>query len=581
MCRGSAAREVFALRQPLYGGFKGGLRGRAEDRILLYFPDRKVFSRKRDELMNMSETLYLKWRPARFRDVVGQEKVVDVLMNQSAEDRFSHAYLFTGTRGTGKTTCARILAKAINCRHKENGDPCGVCPTCRAIESGDYLDVIEMDAASNNGIDDMRDLKEKAVYNPTEGGKKVYIIDEVHMLSTSAFNGFLKLLEEPPEHVIFILATTDVQKLPATIISRCQRFDFRRIGEEEIAARCLYVAGEEGIDLTPDGAKRVASLSDGAMRNALSALEQLAAAGGRIDADAVSFRLGLAGSEGLLAAAKAVASGDAAKALDVLGALYDRGVSAPNFLSDLSILFRDAAVVKAGAAADLLGAGYKKEDLRPVADGLGYERIVYSMTEIGETLASLRQSPNARVDTELCLIRLAHPAGRTPQALAARLDALEKKLDDLASRGIRTAGTAAPAPKVREEAAPAPAREEQEKPSPVRPAPPDGPLMPVAYRAELLRELRGAIPLLPYTQLQICDILGAEGRLVLSCKSRPQADFLGDRTVLRKIREKAASFAGGDVTVSVRVEGEEEKKEDPFLDLLRFGEENPDVADVR
>ena len=530
----------------------------------------------------MSETLYLKWRPARFRDVVGQEKVVDVLMNQSAEERFSHAYLFTGTRGTGKTTCARILAKAINCRNKENGDPCGVCPTCRAIENGDYLDVIEMDAASNNGIDDMRDLKEKAIYNPTEGGRKVYIIDEVHMLSTSAFNGFLKLLEEPPEHVIFILATTDVQKLPATIISRCQRFDFRRIGEEEIAARCLYVAGEEGIDLTPDGAKRVASLSDGAMRNALSALEQLAAAGGRIDADAVSLRLGLAGSEGLLSVAKAVASGDAAKALDTLGSLYDRGVSAPNFLSDLSLLFRDAAVVKAGAATDLLGAGYGREDLRPVADGLGYERIVYSMTEIGETLAALRQSPNARVDTELCLIRLAHPAGRTPQALAARLDALERKLDDLVSRGIRITESAdrVPAPKVREESVPAPAREEKRK-AQAEPAAPEGPLSPVPYRAELLRDLRGAIPLLPYTQLQICDLLGAEGRLVLSCKSRPQADFLNDRTVLMKIREKAAPFAGGDVTVSVRVEGEEEKKDDPFMDLLRFGEENPDVADVR
>ena len=533
----------------------------------------------------MSETLYLKWRPARFRDVVGQEKVVDVLMNQSAEERFSHAYLFTGTRGTGKTTCARILAKAINCRNKEKGDPCGVCPTCRAIENGDYLDVIEMDAASNNGIDDMRDLKEKAVYNPTEGGKKVYIIDEVHMLSTSAFNGFLKLLEEPPEHVIFILATTDVQKLPATIISRCQRFDFRRIGEEEIAARCLYVAGEEKIDLTPDGAKRVASLSDGAMRNALSALEQLAAAGGRIDADAVSARLGLAGSEGLLAVAKAVASGDAAGALDTLGSLYDRGVSAPNFLSDLSLLFRDTAVVKAGAGTDLLGAGYGREDLRPVAESLGYERIVYSMTEIGETLAALRQSPNARVDTELCLIRLSHPVGRTPQALAARLDALEKKLDDLASRGIRVSGNqpASPAAKPLEEREVSPVQEER-KPDTAGPSPSasrEGPLTPVPYRAELLRELRGVIPLLPYTQLQICDLLGGTGVLVLSCKSRPQADFLSDRTVLMKIREKAASFAGGDVNVSVRVEGEEEKKEDPFMDLLRFGSENPDIADVR
>ena len=531
----------------------------------------------------MSETLYLKWRPARFSDVVGQEKVVDVLRNQSAEDKFSHAYLFTGTRGTGKTTCARILAKAVNCRYKVDGDPCGVCPTCRAIESGDYLDVVEMDAASNNRVDDIRDLKEKSVYNPTEGEKRVYIIDEVHMLSTSAFNGFLKLLEEPPEHVIFILATTDVQKLPATIISRCQRFDFKRIGEEDIAARCLFVAGEEKIDLTPDGAKRIASLSDGAMRNALSALEQLAAAGGRIDAETVSSYLGLAGSEGLLAAAKAVTAGDTAKALDTLNALYDRGVSAPNFLSDLLNLFRDASVVKAGASADLLGAGYSRDSLRPVAEGLGYERLVYAMTEIGETLSGLRQSPNARVDTELCLIRLAHPVGRTPQALAARLDALEKRLDDLASRGIR----AVPAEKA--EKAPPPEQTPAEKrggeagnvPAPPRPTTLPGELSPVSYRAELLRELRGVISLLPYTQLQICDLLGAKGHLVLSCKSRPQADFLDDRTVLQKIREKASALAGEDVNVTVRVEGEEEEKPDPFADLLRFGDENPDIAEVR
>ena len=204
------------------------------------------------------------------------------------------------------------------------------------------------------------------------------------------------------------------------------------------------------------------------------------------------------------------------------------------------------------------------------------------MTEIGETLSALRQSPNARVDTELCLIRLAHPAGRTPQALAARLDALEKRLDDLASRGIRTTDSTEQvrAVKIREETGETPVQKAKE-PAQNEPVSSEAPLAPVPYRAELLRELRGAVPLLPYTQLQICEILGSGTHLVLSCKSRSQADFLDDRTVLAKIREKAAPFAGGDVTVSVRVEGEEEKKADPFMDLLRFGEENPDIADVR
>ncbi|MBR5867960.1 MAG: DNA polymerase III subunit gamma/tau, partial [Clostridia bacterium] len=379
----------------------------------------------------MSETLYLKWRPRTFRDVVGQGRVVEVLKNQSATERFAHAYLLCGTRGTGKTTCARILAKAVNCRHKVDGDPCGVCDVCRGIENGDYLDVIEMDAASNNGIEDMRDLKEKSIYNPSGGGKKVYIIDEVHMLSTSAFNGFLKLLEEPPEHVVFILATTDVQKLPATIISRCQRFDFRRIGEEDIARRCLYVAGEEGIDLTEDGAMKIASLSDGALRNAISALEQLSGAGGRIDEAVVSEVLGLAGSEKLLAVASAVARCETGEAMDALDAMYQRGVSANHFLGDLAMIFRDAAITKAGAGAPLLGSGYDRNDLDEIAGRLGYERLIYHIGEINQAIAGLRTSANARVDTELCLIRLCNPVGRTPQALAARLDALEKKLSEL------------------------------------------------------------------------------------------------------------------------------------------------------
>ena len=533
----------------------------------------------------MAETLYLKWRPRTFSDVVGQENVVDVLKNQSATGNFSHAYLFTGTRGTGKTTCARILAKAVNCQNKIDGDPCGECEVCRGIEDGDYLDVIEMDAASNNGIDDMRDLKEKSVYNPSSGGYKVYIIDEVHMLSTSAFNGFLKLLEEPPEHVIFILATTDVQKLPATIISRCQRFDFKRIREEDIAARCLYVAEAEGIDLTPDGAKKIASLSDGAMRNALSALEQLAGTGGTVDEEAVASFLGLAGSDRLVAAANAIAACDTAAALSTLDELYERGVSAPNFLNDLSLLFRDAAIVKAEARVDLLGSGYSREMLEPIAARLGYERLIYHIGEIAETVSRLRTSSNARVDTELCLIKLCNPSGKTPQALAARLDAAEKKLADILSGAVAVTGVKAETKTepLRKEI-PAPAEEQERESAPVIPKKPMGSLAPIKYKNELMRELRSALPLLAYTQLARADFLESEGYLVISCKTAEQKRLIYSKETVHRIAEKAEPYAGKGVEVSLTVEGENEKSEethDGFHDILAFGRENPDIVDIQ
>ena len=228
----------------------------------------------------MYQALYRKWRPKTFSDVVGQEHVTETLQRQVAEGRLSHAYLFTGTRGTGKTTCAKILAKAVNCEHPENGNPCNKCSSCLGIESGGFLDVMELDAASNNGVDHVRALRDEAIYSPAQVKKRVYIIDEVHMLSIAAFNALLKILEEPPEHLMFILATTELHKVPATILSRCQRFAFRRILPREIVGRLNYIAEQEGIDLRPDGAELLAHIADGALRDALSLLDQCAAAGG-------------------------------------------------------------------------------------------------------------------------------------------------------------------------------------------------------------------------------------------------------------------------------------------------------------
>ena len=244
----------------------------------------------------MYQALYRKWRPKTFDDVVGQSAITETLKRQVADGRLSHAYLFTGTRGTGKTTCAKILAKAVNCEHPVNGNPCNACPSCLGIESGGFLDVLELDAASNNGVEQIRALRDEAVYAPANVKKRVYIVDEVHMLSTSAFNALLKILEEPPEHLMFILATTELHKVPATILSRCQRFSFRRITPEDVQQRLCYVAQQEQIDLRDDGAELLSRLADGALRDGLSLLDQCAAAGGVIDAAAVLNTLGLAGN---------------------------------------------------------------------------------------------------------------------------------------------------------------------------------------------------------------------------------------------------------------------------------------------
>ena len=273
----------------------------------------------------MYQALYRKWRPKTFSDVIGQSHITETLQKQVAEGRTSHAYLFTGTRGTGKTTCAKILAKAVNCEHPVNGDPCNRCASCLGIENGSFLDVLELDAASNNGVDQVRALRDEAIYSPANVKKRVYIVDEVHMLSTAAFNALLKILEEPPEHLMFILATTELHKVPATILSRCQRFSFKRITPQDVAARLTYVAGQEGIDLTPDGAEILSRLADGALRDGLSLLDQCAAAGGTIDSAAVLDVLGLAGNLQTAQLMEHILQRDAQAALLLLNQLYAGG----------------------------------------------------------------------------------------------------------------------------------------------------------------------------------------------------------------------------------------------------------------
>ena len=382
----------------------------------------------------MYQALYRKWRPRTFSDVIGQSHITETLQKQVAEGRTSHAYLFTGTRGTGKTTCAKILAKAVNCEAPVNGDPCCRCPACLGIENGNFLDVLELDAASNNGVDQVRALRDEAVYAPANVKKRVYIVDEVHMLSTPAFNALLKILEEPPEHLMFILATTELHKVPATILSRCQRFSFKRIMPRDIAGRLEYVAKQEGIGLTADGAELLSRLADGALRDGLSLLDQCAAAGGTVDSRSVLDALGLAGNLQTAQLLERVLARDAKAALLLLNQLYAGGKDVGAVLGELSTLVRDLLLRRTApeGGAALLSGGYDDATLDRLGKETSAARLIYLATMLQKAGADLYYSANRRTDAELCLLRLCD------ESLSGDLTALEariRRLEDRAARG--------------------------------------------------------------------------------------------------------------------------------------------------
>lgn len=380
----------------------------------------------------MYQVLYRKWRPQTFSDVVGQPHVTASLSGAIKAGRLSHAYLFTGSRGTGKTSCAKILSKAMNCEHPVDGNPCNVCDTCRGIDNGSILDVIEIDAASNNGVDNIRDLREEANYTPTAAKYRVYIIDEVHMLSTGAFNALLKTLEEPPEHVKFILATTEVHKLPSTILSRCQRFDFKRIEPQDIATRLLYVAGQENIALTEGGAMLIARISDGAMRDALSLLDRCAAYGGEITEAVVSDAAGLAGREYLFALTDAVKNRDSAETLTLLNDLYNNACNMERLVADLISHFRNLMLARSVPNyKDLIVCPLAElEKIAVQAKDFTLARILTAMEVLNDTVIRLKGGANSRATVEMALLRLADPQlDEDVHALTARIAELERRLD--------------------------------------------------------------------------------------------------------------------------------------------------------
>jgi len=429
--------------------------------------------------------LYRKWRPQRFEDVVGQRAIVTALKNQITAGRVGHAYLFTGVRGTGKTTCAKIFAKAVNCLHPVNGDPCGKCEICKGIDNGSLLDVVEMDAASNNGVDDIRDLRDETAYTPSACQYKVYIIDEVHMLSTAAFNALLKTLEEPPAHVIFILATTEIQKVPATILSRCQRYDFTRIGPEDIARRVEYIAGEEKLELTSDGAELIARLADGALRDALSILDTCAGVTAKIDADVVRRMAGVTDRSYLFHISDALEAQDAAAALAQLAQLRQQSVDVKRLTEELIAHYRALMLAALPGGQALLSGVSPEEEALYLQKGpeMGQREAIRAIRTLGTALEHMTRGSDQRIELELALFSLSEPpqqmqaaAVQPALARAAQPEAprpFAAAVQPFASAPVQPAPAAA-APQTPAAAEPAPAVQ-QTSPQPAAPEAPSAP----------------------------------------------------------------------------------------------------------
>ena len=380
----------------------------------------------------MHQALYRKWRPQRFQDVCGQEHVTSILQYQIKTGGFSHAYLFCGSRGTGKTTCAKIMAKAVNCENPQNGSPCLVCDACRSIEAGSATDVLEMDAASNNGVDNIRDIRDEVVYPPNALKKRVYIIDEVHMLSASAFNALLKTLEEPPEYVVFILATTELQKLPATIISRCQRYDFRRIATPVLADRLGYVAEQEGISLDREAALLLGRMAQGGMRDAISLMELCAGTGSHISVETVNQTAGSTGRESMMQTVRAIAARDFDKLFAMIDGVVQSSMDIGIFWQDLIGLYREMLVLRtardAASYLDLTDSEFAA--MQELAKPFSPQTLLYHSTLLEQAYLSMQRA-NAikRIVAESTLVRMCDPDLETsPEALLARIAALEDKI---------------------------------------------------------------------------------------------------------------------------------------------------------
>lgn len=569
----------------------------------------------------MYQALYRKWRPKTFDDVVGQEHITETLKRQVAADRLSHAYLFTGTRGTGKTTCAKILARAVNCENPRDGSPCNACPACLGIENGSILDVLELDAASNNGVDQVRALRDEAVYTPAAVRKRVYIVDEVHMLSTPAFNALLKILEEPPPHLLFILATTELHKVPATIKSRCQQFSFKRILPMQIAQRLEYVAEQERIPLTREGAALLARLADGGLRDALSLLDQCVGGKAAVDEQAILDTLGLAGNVETAALMEQLAARDTAGALNTLARLYANGKDVGSVLGELSSLARDLLLRKTApqGGGALMAGGYDEATLRRLGERLSAPRLLQMLTQLQTAGAGLARSSNRRTDAELCIIRLSDEGlDESFAGLSARIARLEERLAQGVTAAVPESGRnpvrpgrldgvsrvedavkkqpaevvgphkEGDSPPWEEERPPLPDEPPEEpervfdEPKPERPKPAEQGGGDSAFWPSFAAGLRGKVPptVIPYLN-NPAKVTGVwkNGKLTLWVDSEFTRSMLNKPAVLEKLAQAAAASFGGQPQVSVitgapppaEAAASKAAEKDPLDDLLSFG----------
>ena len=534
----------------------------------------------------MYRAFYRKYRPSTFTDVVGQEHITKTLENAVKTGKTSHAYLFTGSRGTGKTSCAKILAKAVNCINPHDGNPCNECEICKGIDSGAILDIIEIDAASNNGVDNIRDLREEANFTPANAKFRVYIIDEVHMLSIGAFNALLKTLEEPPAHVIFILATTEVHKLPSTILSRCQRFDFKRIPPEAIAERLKEVAVKENLQISDDGAMLIARIADGAMRDALSLLDRCSSHEGLIDSAAVASSAGLAGREYIFELCDCIIEKDAAKALEVVNKLYNDSCDMERLITELTSHFRNLMVSKAVKNFQdmIICSQGEIEIIRQQSNKTTLATIMSCIDILTASASTMKQGANRRTSAELCVIRLCTPS------LDGDLNAILRRLSELESAvasGKITVKTEQTAPekavevKVEKqpepEKAPEPVKEPQEEEIPL-PKPPPAP-----QEEQVTPQNMGTVPFDNWPE--VLDTLYAKDKSLIAMLTGSSAFIHQDKYLLIKgspvlemylktgdysktIKEAVMQITGKSYTLAVYNNKQEQAPKNPLSDLM-------------
>ena len=550
----------------------------------------------------MYQALYRKYRPQTFSDVVGQKGVTDTLRAQLETGKLSHAYLFTGTRGTGKTSCAKILAKAVNCLDPQDGNPCNCCAACRAIDDGSCMDVLEIDAASNNGVDSVRILRDDAIYTPSEVKKRVYIIDEVHMLSIAAFNALLKIIEEPPEHLLFILATTELNKVPATILSRCQRFSFRRLRPEDIAGRLNFIAYQEGIQIEPAALRLLSRLADGALRDGVSLLDQCASAcTGELTEELVCRTLGLAGAKRTAELLMAAAKQDTAAALSIFETLYAEGKDLGALFDELSALCRDLLVLKAApkSGISMLSGIADEAQAVELEKCLTPAELLRDLSLVQAAKGAVGKNADARVAAELCLMQLCEPALKLDlSSLGARVSKLESRLASGDFAPARATAEAEPQPEADDDDDRPPFPDDADDPLAGLAPPPSQPQSPAdsapqtGAQAELDRRW-------PELAASLREDLGVRERgffapggpvravlkgdtLILTAQTQFVLDIIKNPRVQQLAAQKASAFFGRPMQAQFALAGQTDASgKDPMDVLIARGKEHSDIMTIR